>query len=257
LSSGFTDGGGSVRGNGTSGVFYNYGASIASTGAAGYNFPTSSTSDSVQVNPTFGPTYVSWTAPQGGYITLGVQVNDHNDDGGNPSFFIVDPSKGSFETGYSETATGGLLFSAAMLQFTGAGNQANPGTMQSNTPNTTLGGTIADYNPNMGTGYVPGAYGSATATTSGSNDPTIGLSWESSTNAMYVTTGETLYFVTDAATGAYNTHSNHAFGYGKDPVSLNVNVVLQTVPEPSSFLLLGMAGVGLALAAWKRRRAAA
>jgi hypothetical protein len=251
----FSDGGGSVQAA-TDGVFYNYGTSTASTGVSGLNFPTSSTSNSVVMSDFFaGPTYVAWTAPQGGYITIGVLASDHNDDDGNPGFYIIDPSKGNFETGAAQP---GLLFSAGALSFSNVqGSQVNPGTMQ-NAPVSYLGGTLNDYNPNMGTGYVPGAYGSATATTSGSNDPTIGLSWQSSTNAMYVTTGETLFFVADTlASGLYDSHSNHIFGYGKDSVSLSANIVLQTVPEPGSIVLLGIAGIGLALAAWKRRRVAA
>ena len=103
-----------------------------------------------------------------------------------------------------------------------------------------IGGGYSDYNPNYGP--------------SGSGDPTVGLAFTSGTNSYYVTTGQTIYFVGDPGHNENPTHSNHTFGTGTDSIALSAQVTLSAVPEPSSVVLLGMAGVGLALAAWKRRR---
>ena len=76
-----------------------------------------------------------------------------------------------------------------------------------------------------------------------------GLNWTS--GQFTVSAGETIYFAIDP---------NHDYGQGsglgarpegnQDPISLQA-IVNFTAPEPSSFVLLGMAGVGTALAAWK------
>ena len=54
-----------------------------------------------------------------------------------------------------------------------------------------IGGSFTVTNPNQGTG------------SSGTTGYTDSISWTSSTNAVYVSTGETLYFVADPATGQY------------------------------------------------------
>jgi hypothetical protein len=247
----YTDGGGSVQAAPT-GVFYNYGASAASTSLAALNFPSSSTYDVLQMGTGFGgPTYIAWTAPQGGYITIGIQATTQlaqaasNGFGldGDPGFYIVDPSKGNFQNP-SSLATPGLFVSAPNLNNPGNGGQASPGEFSSYGETSSIGGSFAVTNPNQGTGST------------GTVGFTDSISWTSSTNAVYVSTGETLYFVADPATGQYNSHSNHAFGYGKDPIALSAQVTLVTVPEPSTMVLFGTAVVGIALAAWRKRRVA-
>jgi hypothetical protein len=252
----FTDGGGSVQKN-TDGVFYDYGASVTTSTGEGLYVPTSSTSNTVTLTNFFaGASYVSWTAPQGGNVTVAAIASDHSSgDDGNPGFFIIDPSKGNFEA--SGAAQPGLLFSApSMVPVSSSvttGGVDPPATMQNYSPTSFIGGTVFDYNANEGGAYTPGIGG---PTVNGSNDATIGLQLTTS-NSFAVTAGETLYFVVDATTGAYGGHSNHAFGYGKDSTSISAQVNLIPTPEPGSAVLLALAGVGLVLAAWKRRRIAA
>jgi hypothetical protein len=235
----FTDGGGSVQAA-VSGVFYNYGSAATSTSLSALNFPSSSSTDTLQISENFGgPTYVAWTAPQGGYVTLSFTAADQtNSSDGDPGFYVLTPNGSGNPT---------LLFEAT--NYSGSSNaqmvnNGSPTTMQGGyIQYTALGGSLSDYNPNYGP--------------SGSGDPTVGLAFTSATNSYYVTTGQTLYFTADPGHTLNPTHSNHAFGTGTDSVALSAQVTLTAVPEPSSVVLLGMAGVGLAFAAWKRRRATA
>jgi hypothetical protein len=234
----FTDGGGSVQAA-VSGVFYNYGNAVTSTSLSALNFPTSSSTDTLQISENFGgPTFVAWTAPQGGYVTISFSASDQtNSSDGNPGFYIITPNG---------TANPTFLFSASNYANTGSQtNNGNPTSMQGGLINySALGGTLnTAYNPNLGP--------------SGSGDPTVGLQYTSATNAIYVSTGQVLYFAADPGHNENPTHSNHTFGTGTDSVALSAQVTLSAVPEPTTFSLLGVAGVGLALAAWKRRRAIA
>ncbi|HEX4144162.1 MAG TPA: PEP-CTERM sorting domain-containing protein [Pirellulales bacterium] len=84
-------------------------------------------------------------------------------------------------------------------------------------------------------------------------DPTQGLYYETYTvNAtVSVSAGDTIDFVVNPQfvdQGAYDPEGNQT-----DPVLVSALVV--PTPEPSSLVLLGIAGIGLALAAWKRRSA--
>ena len=76
--------------------------------------------------------------------------------------------------------------------------------------------------------------------------------WTSGT--IPILPGETIYFLADPMHDQFSTHDPHTYGNGTNNLGMAITVTY--TPEPSSFVLLGIAGVGLALAAWKRRRAA-
>ena len=139
----FTDGGGSVQA-GVSGVFYNYGAASTSTSLSCLNFPASSTTDTLQISENFGgPTFVAWTAPQGGYVTISATAADQtNSSDGDPGFFIVTPNGTGQPT---------VLFGASNYANTGSQtNNGNPTTMQGGLITNAIGGGYSDYNPNYG-----------------------------------------------------------------------------------------------------------
>ena len=69
-----------------------------------------------------------------------------------------------------------------------------------------------------------------------------------------MTAGEKLYFVANGShvwTPGWTAHSYEGF---QDPIALNDTIVF--TPEPSSLVLLTLAGVGLALTAHRRLRKA-
>jgi hypothetical protein len=207
----------------TPGVFFNYGANATSTQLAALNLASGTVNNMVELFGALGPTYVAWTAPSAGFVNISLSAynlqESTSDNDGNPGFYVL-------------TSTGGPT--APLLS---ASPYATP-----------PGGASSAFTANMSAaaGYgTPTALGSL-AGFSGS----YGLSWVSGTFA--VTNGETIYFVADPN---HTEGGQHAFEGGMDPIALKD--AISFTPEPSSFLLMGMAGVGLALAAWRRRRAAA
>ncbi len=236
------DGNGSIQAT-PAGVFYNYNATntTSSSPAAG-NFP-SSASDlypadgnhyaTVTMNPTFGPSYVAWTAPLSGTINVNMHAWDvgTNSGDGEPSFYVI-------------TSTGGPtapLLSAESLVSNGAVNGI---------PNSF---TAANNNVSATQGTI--GYLSALSGYSGSNGgyAASGVSWLSGN--ISVTAGEKIYFVADPTHTYTNGWTGQDYEGFQDPIALSD--IITFTPEPSSSILMGLAGAGLALAAWRRRRLAA
>ena len=101
----FKDGLTSIQGT-PGGVFYNYNTTntTSSSPAAG-NFPSSAGDalvtggtkyDTLTMNPTFGPTYVAWTAPVTENININMKAWDvgSNSGDGIPSFFVMTSAGG-------------------------------------------------------------------------------------------------------------------------------------------------------------------
>jgi hypothetical protein len=222
VSNKYNDGDGSVQAT-TSGVFYNFGANATSSSLGSLNSPSGATNDVVTLTNNFGPTYVAWTAPFSGVIGLSVNVWDlTNGDDGDPGFYVITSLGGP---------TAPLVSASQFVATGGAGAEYTLGSMQSQATSTI--GTIS------GLGALSGYTGS------------FGLNWTSGTFA--VTAGEVLYFVNDSGHDQVQTHGNHSTGTTTDPLALQVQFL---IPEPSGVVLLGLAGIGLAATAWKRRRRA-
>jgi hypothetical protein len=235
-SSKFNDGDGSVQA-GMSGVFYNYATTNAtSTSLGSLNVPSGSGTNSVGMSNLFGPSYVAWTAPAGApgngtaVVTLTASDLDNADDG-DAGFFVFSSLSG---------ATMPLLSAQNYSPSGGAGSQYIANVYNNYTDTTGGSGGIT----------APGSttLGAASGTFTGVTQ----VSWTS--GSIAIQPGETLYFIDDPGHGQYQTHGNHSTGSGTDGTALKVSV--SYTPEPSSIVLFSMAGVGLALAAWKRRRAA-
>jgi hypothetical protein len=229
----FTDGG----------VFYNYGAATTSTSLSALNFPSSSSTNTLQISENFGgPTFVAWTCPatQAGSATISFSASDQtNSSDGNPGFYVLTANA------LNPTGPPTVLFEAT--NYAGSSNSAmanngNPTTMQGGYINdSALGGTInTSYDPNLGP--------------SGAGDPTVGLQYTSTPFELYVTAGMTIYFVADPGHNENPTHSNHTFGTGTDSIALSAQVDVIN-PEPSSLVLFGIGAVVLAVVGRRRSRA--
>jgi len=219
----FNDGDGSVQASATA-VWYNYGSNVTSSSLGNFNIPSSSSSNTLSLDNLFGPTYVAWTAPGNGTITVVSNVWDVNSaaDDGDPSFFVINSIAGP---------TAPVVSASFLVATGGTGAQYTLGNMQSQA--STTSGSVS----NLGalSGYAS----------------SFGLNWTSGT--MAVTAGEVFYFVNDAGHDQVQSHGNHSTGTATNPEALQATVNF-VAPEPSSVMLFGMAGVGLAIAAWNRRR---
>ena len=229
----FNDGGGKEYDTGQSGVFYNYGPTDVGSGISfdiNRDFPSSATNDTLGITTDFGPTYVAWTAPTAGMVSVDMSAYDEyystNVTNADPGFYVL-------------TSLGGPtapIFSAP--NETLSGSQYDTGNILSNPTTTIAGSTITNVsgsNP-LGTGAA------------------YGLQWMS--GSFSVSAGETLYFASDPHHDQYQNHDNHLWG-DDNPMVLSAVVNFNVVPEPSSLVLLAVAAVtlaasGLALAAWKR-----
>ena len=217
------------------GVFYNYGANATSAGLAAPNVP-SSAGDPIQgipspsystvtLNPSLGPTYVAWTSPNAGTININLNAWDTGmkADDGTPGFYVM-------------TSTGGPTAPLLSAINFNVGNTSN----------------FLPFTGNMSAtqGTLTALTGLSGYTGASGNGPGYGLHWVSGN--ITVTSGEVIYFVADPSHTAGPT--SLAYEGGQNPIALND--VITFTPEPSSFVLMGLSGVGLALAAWKRRRVA-
>ncbi len=243
----FKDGSTSIQAT-PAGVFYNYNATntTSSSPAAG-NFPSSAGDalttggtkyDTVTMNPTFGPSYVAWTAPSSGMITINLHAWDvgTNSGDGIGSFYVMTSAGGP---------TAPLLSAVGLLSNGSINGAMNEWTAANNNVSATSGSLS----------YLAGLSG---YNGSGDGGTGFGIGWTS--GSISVTAGEMLYFVADpthsnAGADAAGSWAEHAYEGYQDPIALND--VITFTPEPSSFVLMGLAGVGLALAARRRRRLAA
>ena len=98
-----TSGDSSVRASGP-GVWYNYGANATSTSLGALNAPSgagdtngTNTYNTLTLGGTWGPSYVAWTAPAGGFVSINMAIWDigQRPSDGNPSFFVFDTNAGA------------------------------------------------------------------------------------------------------------------------------------------------------------------
>ena len=222
------------------GVFYNYTTtdfkSSGGQGVADSNIPSGSGDNVVNLNPSIGPAYVGWTAPSAGTITS-LSVNawemregSTDNDEGFTSFYVA--------TSAAATTNGFTSFLLAAVH-------GNAGLGESGAANATLTASVgtASYATVAPAGYTI-------------NNNASGVTWSAS--GIAVTAGEVLYFIADPTHGDPGSggSQNHTWPGSSNPLALQTSLSFVPSPEPSSMLLLGLGGVGLAFAAWRKRRSA-
>ncbi|HTU25464.1 MAG TPA: hypothetical protein VMF30_08710, partial [Pirellulales bacterium] len=104
----FHDGHGSVQ-DSWSAVFYNYAATDETSSSLGsLNMASGSLHDVVNMANEFGPSYVAWTAPQGGYVSVNMAAYDlANASDGDAGFYVIASqgySGNSYSSGVSYTS---------------------------------------------------------------------------------------------------------------------------------------------------------
>jgi hypothetical protein len=212
---------------------------------------------------TFGPQAVAWTAPAAGTITINTTSYDTGEESGGSGFYVLSQLAGvttaptilmdamnvrvngtQYEPSSTGSVNGGDVYYAGTSG--GVAGQANGVySINGTTPNVVSAGAI-------------GTAGAANNYWAGGTSQPYGyesVSWQSGT--ITVAAGQTIYFTEDGGHNQNLTNGNHPFGAASDPAQISAIVNFTAVPEPSSVVLMGFAGVGLALAAWKRRRLAA
>ncbi|HEX4143302.1 MAG TPA: PEP-CTERM sorting domain-containing protein [Pirellulales bacterium] len=213
------------------GVYYNY-----SSYGSNYHNPNSLKSDSLALPGVGGPDVVRWTAPSSGTIDSISTLFMDPQNNGTPSPFIVMSAPGFASPTIVAGDEGYTAGQPASYQYDGA----NP-----NAVIDTLGGTTV-----IGTT----AYSTATGWSGSGTAASYSYNWSGS---ISVAAGETIDFVSDGIHDYLSTHANHFMSGESDVSIVTGSVVFTATPEPSSVVLMSLAGVGLAFTAWKRRKVAA
>ena len=164
--------------NGVPGVFYNYGANVLSTNDPMFNAANSATpTATITLEPSFGATYVAWTAPDTGMAAINMSAWDtgynNSTNDGVPSLYVITSLGGP---------TAPIMF-AYNLANVGNGNQVGG----RNTP----WSSANNYGSTVGTVSLISQLPAYTAALGYQ----LGIGW---TANVPVTAGEVLYFVADA-----------------------------------------------------------
>ena len=235
---------------------YSLGAAVQPSTFDKFTFSTSSDAEMQ------GPGTSIWAGPSGGQpnpatdMTAGpIDIYNYNagTDGGGYGFNVPAGSLevldfyGPVTQRFTATSTGTVTVTATFTD-----PYFNPGYSGSG-PVWSVGSGLPDYlvmhNNSIIADQIPTSISNVGAFTY-VYDPSQGLYYETFTvhQTLSVTAGDTIDFVVNPQ---YTSQSPP--GDQTDPTLVTALIV--PTPEPSSLVLLGIAGIGLALAAWKRRMA--